>query len=66
MSTTVAETLKGKELVTRIWKYFVRRIVFPLAVLCPFAYFFPKIAIFYAICGAYDVSRNKGLSLSTL
>ena len=59
MSTTVAETLKGKELVTRIWKYFVRRIVFPLAVLCPFAYFFPKIAIFYAICGAYDVSRNK-------
>jgi beta-hydroxylase len=66
MSTTVAETLKGKELVTRIWKYFVRRIVFPLAVLCPFAYFFPKIAIFYAICGAYDVSRNKPLSLSTL
>ena len=65
MSTTVAETL-GKELVTRICKYFVRRIVFPLAVLCPFAYFFPKIAIFYAICGAYDVSRNKGLSLSTL
>ena len=39
---------------------------FPLAVLCPFAYFFPKIAIFYAICGAYDVSRNKPLSLSTL
>ena len=66
MSTTVAETLKGKELVTRIWKYFVRRIVFPLAVLCPFAYFFPKIAIVYAICGAYDVSRNKPLSLSTL
>ena len=66
MSTTVAETLKGKELVTRIWKYFVRRVLFPLAVLCPFAYFFPKIAIFYAICGAYDVSRNKPLSLSTL
>ncbi|HVR57812.1 MAG TPA: aspartyl/asparaginyl beta-hydroxylase domain-containing protein [Pseudolabrys sp.] len=66
MSTTVAETLKGKELVTRICKYTIRRVLFPLAVLCPFAYFFPKIAIFYAICGAYDVSRNKPLSLSTL
>ena len=66
MSTTVAETLKGRELVTRICKYFIRRVLFPLAVLCPFAYFFPKIAIFYAICGAYDVSRNKPLSLSTL
>jgi beta-hydroxylase len=41
-------------------------VLFPLGVLCPFAYFFPKIAIFYAICGAYDVSRNKGLSFSTL
>jgi len=41
-------------------------VVFPLGVLCPFAYFFPKIAIFYAVCGAYDVSRNKGLNLSTL
>ena len=66
MSTTVAETLKGRELVTRICKYTIRRILFPLAVLCPFAYFFPKIAILYAICGAYDVSRNKPLSLSTL
>jgi hypothetical protein len=66
MSTTVTETLKGRELVTRVCKYTIRRVLFPLAVLCPFAYFFPKIAIFYAICGAYDVSRNKPLSLSTL
>jgi beta-hydroxylase len=35
-------------------------------VLCPFAYFFPKIAIFYLACGAYDVGRNKGLNLSTV
>ena len=40
--------------------------LFPLCVLAPFAYFFPKIALFYAICGAYDVSRNSGLKLSTL
>ena len=34
--------------------------------LAPVAYFLPKIAIVYGICGAYDVSRNSGLSLSTL
>ena len=66
MRTKVIETLKGRELVTRIWKYIVRRVVFPLGVLAPFAYFFPKIALFYAVCGAYDVSRNQGLNLSTL
>ena len=63
--STVAEIFKGRELVTRVYKYFVRRVLFPVGVLCPFAYFFPKIAIFYAICGAYDVSRNKGLNRST-
>ena len=66
MSTKVIETLKGTEHFTRIWKYFVRRVLFPFGVLAPFAYFFPKIALFYAICGAYDVSRNRGLNLSTL
>ncbi len=66
MSTKVIATLRGTELVTRIWKYFVRRVLFPLGVLAPFAYFFPKIALFYAVCGAYDVSRNQGLNLSTL
>ena len=66
MSTTAIQGLKGRELVTRVAKYFVRRVLFPLGVLCPFAYFFPKIAIVYAVCGVYDVSRNKGLNLSTL
>src|SRR5690242_20782166 len=66
MTTTITGTLTGRERVTRVCKYFVRRVLFPLGVLCPFAYFFPKIAIFYAICGAYDVSRNKRLSFSTL
>ena len=66
MSTKVIATLRGTELVTRIWKYFVRRVLFPLGVLAPFACFFPKIALFYAVCGAYDVSRNQGLNLSTL
>jgi Aspartyl/Asparaginyl beta-hydroxylase len=66
MSATVAETLKGRQRVIRVCKYFVRRILFPLGVLCPFAYFFPKIAILYVVCGAYDVHRNTGLNFSTL
>jgi len=41
-------------------------VLFPLGVLAPFAYYFPKIALFYAVCGAYDVSRNEGLNFSTL
>jgi Aspartyl/Asparaginyl beta-hydroxylase len=64
--STLAAPLTGKALVTRIAKYFARRVLFPLCVLAPFAYFFPKIAIFYALCGAYDVSRNSGLNPSTL
>jgi beta-hydroxylase len=41
-------------------------VLFPLGVLAPFAYLFPKIALFYAVCGAYDVGRNQGLNFSTL
>jgi hypothetical protein len=66
VSTMFAETLTGRGRVTRIWKYLVRRIVFPLGVLAPFAYFFPKIALVYAACGAYDISRNRELNVSTL
>jgi len=66
VTTTVTEIPKSRELGTRIRKYFVRRVLFPLGVLAPFAYFFPKIALFYAVCGAYDVSRNQGLNFSTL
>jgi aspartyl/asparaginyl beta-hydroxylase (cupin superfamily) len=66
VSTTFTETLTGKQLVTRIWKYSIRRVLLPLCVFVPFAYFFPKIALFYALCGAYDVSRNPGLNFETL
>jgi beta-hydroxylase len=66
VTTTLTEVPKNRELGTRIRKYFVRRVLFPLGVLAPFAYFFPKIALFYAICGAYDVGRNQGLNFSTL
>ncbi|MEW6452438.1 MAG: aspartyl/asparaginyl beta-hydroxylase domain-containing protein [Pseudomonadota bacterium] len=50
----------------KIGKFLLRRVLFPLGVLGPFAFFFPKIALFYAACGAYDVGRNKGLDASVL
>jgi aspartyl/asparaginyl beta-hydroxylase (cupin superfamily) len=66
VSTTLTETLTGKQLATRIVKYSVRRVLFPIFVLVPFAWFFPKIAAFFAICGAYDVSRNKKIDAELL
>jgi Aspartyl/Asparaginyl beta-hydroxylase len=66
MSTTLVETLTDKRRLERIYKFTLRRILFPVCVLGPLAYFFPKIALFYAVCGAYDVSRNPGLNVSTL
>jgi beta-hydroxylase len=65
MSTALIEPVKGRDFV-KIWKFTYRRVLFPVCVLAPFAYFFPKIALLYAICGAYDVSRNSGLNPSTL
>jgi beta-hydroxylase len=66
VSTTLTEPLTGRALAVRIWKYTLRRVLFPLCVLAPFAYFFPKVALVYAVCGAYDVSRNTKLNFSTL
>jgi hypothetical protein len=61
-----ASGARRNELATRVIKLFVRRVLFPLGVLVPFAFFFPKIALLYGVCGAYDVGRNDKLSLSTL
>jgi aspartyl/asparaginyl beta-hydroxylase (cupin superfamily) len=66
MSTVLTQTLSGRQRFTRIWKYSLRRVLFPICVLAPFAYFFPKIALFYAICGAYDVCRNRPVDAETL
>jgi hypothetical protein len=64
--SVVGEPLRGHALFERICKLTLRRVLFPLCVLVPFAYFLPKIALFYAVCGAYDLSRNKGVNLSTV
>jgi aspartyl/asparaginyl beta-hydroxylase len=66
VSTTLTETLTASERAVRRWKFFLRRVLFPCGVLAPFAYFSPKVALFYAVCGTYDVSRNRGINLSTL
>jgi hypothetical protein len=66
MSTTFVGGISGRKRASDAAKFFVRRILFPFGVLAPFAYFFPKIALFYVVCGAYDVCRNTDLSLSTL
>jgi Aspartyl/Asparaginyl beta-hydroxylase len=64
--SVVGEPLRGHALFERIYKIALRRVLFPLCVFAPFAYFFPKIALFYAVCGAYDLSRNKGVNLATV
>jgi len=66
MSTTVAQTLTGRQLFTKIWKYSLRRVLFPICVLAPFAYFFPKIALFYTLCGVYDACRNSPVTAEML
>lgn len=66
MSTTFVGGAVGKDRATKAAKFVVRRILFPLGVLAPFAWFFPKIALFYALCGAYDISRNRAFDVSIL
>jgi beta-hydroxylase len=61
-----AQGLTGQALVVKICKVSFRRIIFPLCVLAPLAYVFPKTALLYAICGAYDVGRNVKFDASTL
>lgn len=50
----------------RIVKLAVRRVLLPVAVFAPIAWFFPKVAIVYAICGLYDVSRNRALDAGVM
>jgi beta-hydroxylase len=47
-------------------KLFIKRILFPILVLAPLVYFAPKVMLFYAFCGIYDVSRNRPLTGTVL
>src|SRR4029453_2398889 len=64
MAITVAT--KRKWTASKVQKVLLRRVLFPIAVFVPFGYFLPKLAIFYAVCGLYDVSRNRPMNLSLL
>jgi beta-hydroxylase len=64
VSTTLTEPLRGRALFTKIWKISLRRVLLPICVFGPIVYFFPKLALLYAVCGAYDLSRNTGLNPS--
>ena len=66
MSSTIDKRLSDRESFGGICRLALKRIILPFGVLAPFAYFHPGIALFYATCGVYDVSRNRGLTLSTL
>jgi beta-hydroxylase len=55
-----------KRRASRAQKLLLRRVLFPIAVFLPFVYFLPKLALFYAVCGFYDVGRNRPLSLDTM
>jgi beta-hydroxylase len=66
VSTTFSAALTDKERLVRIGKYALRRFLMPVFGFGLFIYFLPKTALLYALCGAYDVSRNSGLSATTL
>ncbi len=40
-------------------KFLLKRVVLPVAIFVPLGYFLPKLALFYALCGIYDVGRNR-------
>jgi hypothetical protein len=65
VSTTLVSGLTSRNRAIKVAKYVARRILLPFGVLAPFAFFFPKTALFYAICGAYDLGRNTGMDIAT-
>src|SRR5258708_5101088 len=64
MSIALVEAWREKQRIKGIVKFLLRRVAHP-CVLVVLAYIFPKLAIFYAICGLYDVSRNR-VNVTTL
>jgi len=47
-------------------KLLAKRVLFPIVVFGPLIYFFPKTMLFYALCGIYDVGRNRPLTGTVL
>ena len=66
MAVALDVPLTNKTRFHRFWKVSLRRVIIPCCVYVPLVYFFPIISLVYLLCGAYDVSRNTGLNLSTI
>src|ERR1700757_4337647 len=58
MSITLVEAWREKQRVKWIVKFLLRRVAQP-CVLVVLAYVFPKLAIFYAICGLYHQAVGR-------
>src|SRR5262249_47723928 len=56
---TVTELARRKSSVSA--KHLLKRVILPIAVFLPLGYFFPKLTLFYAVCGIYDVARNRNI-----
>lgn len=64
--SAIGEQVKTKSSASVAIKFLLKRIALPVAVFAPLAYFFPKLTLFYAVCGIYDVARNRGLNAAVL
>ncbi|HUO59269.1 MAG TPA: aspartyl/asparaginyl beta-hydroxylase domain-containing protein [Candidatus Acidoferrales bacterium] len=47
-------------------KLLAKRVLLPIVVFAPLGYFFPRVTLFYALCGIYDVSRNRPITGTVL
>lgn len=47
-------------------KLIAKRVLLPIAIFVPLIYFFPRVMLFYAVCGIYDVTRNRPLTGAVL
>lgn len=59
--SAIGELPRTKSSVSVAAKFLLKRVVFPVAVFLPLGYFLPKLTLFYAVCGIYDVSRNRAI-----
>ena len=64
--TVVGEQTTAKRRASFTGKLLLKRVVLPIAVFLPLGYFLPKLTLFYAACGIYDVARNRGLNGAVL
>jgi len=66
MNSAFVDAWRNQKRAKDLTKFVLRRVVLPFGILAPLAYILPKTAIFYALCGLYDVSRNRGFNVETM